>query len=71
MKAAIYWRHRAEAIRTIRDDTRSPKARATLARLAADYDRLAHISDPADHEALMIAIAEHYADLTSAGHVHE
>lgn len=71
MKPALYWRLRAEEIRIIRDDAKDPRARACLARIAADYDALAQWADPQDHEAIMVRLAQDYAAFTEAGHSHE
>lgn len=71
MRTATYWRLRAEEIRTIRDDIVTPKPRNILARIAADYERLARLTDPADREAMMLRIGAHYADLTENGHAKE
>ena len=36
-----YWRDRAEEVRTVAEAMKDPFARATLKRIAEDYDRLA------------------------------
>ena len=44
-RGAIFWRMRAEEIRTLRDGIRNPVTRATMLRIAQDYDRLARYAE--------------------------
>ena len=40
-----HWRFRAEEARTIADQTNHEEARATIRRIANDYDRLAKLAE--------------------------
>ena len=42
LETALRYRHRAEEIRQIAEETKDPKMRATLFSVAADYEKMAN-----------------------------
>jgi hypothetical protein len=58
-KNAKHWRLRAEAMRTLAEETIDSTVRAMMLRIAAEYDRLAESADDrAAHDSIMFRTAE-------------
>ena len=56
-RSATHWRMRAEAIRTLVEDAQDSKVRATMLRIAANYERLAgHADDRAAQDSIMFRL---------------